>query len=97
MYHGLTQRLARQDPVWYALTAAARPDKLTTLISYPYSAKDIGSRGEPTGFLHLDLDINTYEEDGRGGNRLISSLSLDNEKADGCTVVVKGFHHYLPQ
>jgi hypothetical protein len=38
MYHGLTQQLVRQDPVWYALTAAARSDKLTTLISYPYSA-----------------------------------------------------------
>jgi hypothetical protein len=52
---------------------------------------------EPTGFLHLDLDINAYEKDRRGGNRLTSSLSLDNEEADGCTVVVKGFHNHLLQ
>jgi hypothetical protein len=62
---------------------AARPDKLSALISYAYSAKDTGSHGEPTGFLHLDLDIKAYGKDGRGGNRLTSSLSLDDEKADG--------------
>ena len=33
--------------------------------------------------------------DGRGGSRLTSSLSIDDEDAEGCTVVVKGFHRYL--
>ena len=46
MYYSLLQQLCRQDPVWYALTAAARPDRGWRLISYPYITKDTGSKGE---------------------------------------------------
>ncbi|KAI9766744.1 MAG: hypothetical protein M1840_006388 [Geoglossum simile] len=97
MYYSLVQQLARQDPVWYALTVAARPDKLWRLISYPYITKDTGTGGEATGFLHMDLDLEAFLEDGWGGSRLTSSLSLDDEDGDGCTVVVKGFHRHLAQ
>ncbi|KAI9769685.1 MAG: hypothetical protein M1840_003922 [Geoglossum simile] len=95
MYYSLVQQLARQDPVWYALTAAARPDKQWRLISYPYITKDTGAGGEATGFLHLDLDLEAYLVDRQGGSRLTSSLSIDHEDAEGCTVVVKGFHRHL--
>ncbi|KAI9775005.1 MAG: hypothetical protein M1839_001605 [Geoglossum umbratile] len=95
MYYSSIQQLARQDPVWYALTVAARPDKLWRLISYPYITKDTDAGGEATGFLHMDLDLEAFLEDGRGGSRLTGSLSLDDEDREGCTVVVKGFHHYL--
>ena len=43
----------RQLTDMYALTAAARPDGLATLINYPFSAMDTGSYGETMGFLHL--------------------------------------------
>jgi hypothetical protein len=95
MYYSLVQQLVRQDPVWYALTVAARPDKHWRLISYPYITKDTDTGGEATGFLHLDLDLEAYITDGRGGSRLTSSLSLDNEDMDGCTVVVKRFQRYI--
>jgi hypothetical protein len=81
--------------VWYALTVAARPDKLWRLISYPYVTKDTDRGGEATGFLHLDLDLQAFVEDGQGSNRLTSSLSLDDEEEDGCTVVAKGFHQHI--
>jgi hypothetical protein len=42
MYYSLVQQLAREDPVWYALTAAARPDKQWRLISYTCITKGTG-------------------------------------------------------
>jgi hypothetical protein len=95
MYYSLLQQLCRQDPVWYALTAAARPDRGWRLISYPYITKDTGSKGEATGFLHMDLNLEAFLEDGQGGNRLTSSLSIDDEDSSGCTLVVKGLHRHL--
>ena len=74
---------------------ATRPDKLWRLISYLYITKDTDGGGEATGFLHLDLDLEAYLANGQGGSRLTSSLSLDDEEADGCTVLVKGFHHHI--
>ena len=97
MYHSLVQQLVRQDPAYYALTAAARPDRGWRLVSYPYITKDTGKkgRGKPTGFLHMDLDLKAFLADGEGGSRLTSSLSIDDEDELGCTVVVKGFHRHL--
>jgi hypothetical protein len=95
MYYSLIQQLARQDPVWYALTAAARPDRGWRLVSYPYITKDTDAGGETTGFLHMDLDVSRYIADGRGGSRLSSSLSVDDEEMDGCTVVVKGMQRHI--
>ena len=95
MYYSLVQQLARQDPVWYVLTVVARPDKYWRLISYPYITKDTDANGEEMGFLHLDLNLEAFMKNGQGGNRLTSSLSLDDEEEDGCTVVAKGFHEHI--
>jgi hypothetical protein len=95
MHHSLVQQLVRQDPAYYALTAAARPDRGWRLISYPYITKDTDAGGESTGFLHMDLDLEGFLEDGRGGSRLTSSLSIDDEDMLGCTVMVKGLHRHL--
>ena len=95
MYYSLIQQLVRQDPAYYALTAAARPDRGWRLISYPYITKDTGNDGEATGFLHMDLNLEAYLRDGSGGNRLTSSVSIDDGDELGCTVVVKGFHHHV--
>ena len=90
------QQLVRQNPVWYALTAAAQPDKQWRLISYLYIIKDTDGGGEVTGFLHLDLDLEAFVEgDGQGGNQLTSSLSLDDKEKDTCTIVAKGFHQHI--
>ncbi|KAH0545339.1 hypothetical protein FGG08_000638 [Glutinoglossum americanum] len=94
MFYSIIQQTVRQDPVWYAMNAAARPDKNWRLISYPYITKDTDP-GENTGFLHLDLNTTQYVKDGSGGNLLSSSIALDDEQADGCTIGVPGFHHHI--
>src|SRR5256885_15304152 len=95
MYYSLIQQLVRQDPAYYALMAAARPDRGWRLISYPYITKDTDSSGQATGFLHMHLDLEAFLADRDGGSRLTSSLSIDDEDELGCTVVVKGFHQHL--
>jgi hypothetical protein len=96
MFFSLIQQLVRQDPVWYALAAASRLDGNWKLITYPYITKDTDS-GENTGFLHLDLNVGKFLEDGGTGGLVSSSLSLDDEDELGCTVVVKGFHRHMPE
>lgn len=92
MYHSGVQQLLYQDPVLYALTAAARPDKQWRLITYPYITKQ-ASAGESTGFVHLDLNLKRARDDELGLSRVQSSVSLDDENPKGCTLVVPGFHH----
>ena len=96
MFYGLIQQLLRQDPVWYALTAAARADRNWRLISYPYVAKDVRG-GESTAFLHLDLNVGQLVKSGKGKNAITSSVSLDEEGNEGCTVVVPGFHRHIDE
>jgi hypothetical protein len=40
MFYSANQQLVRQDPVYYALNVAARPDLNWRLVSYPYYTKD---------------------------------------------------------
>jgi len=94
MFYGLIQQLLRQDPVWYALTAAARRDRNWRLISYPYVARDVQA-GESAAFLHLDVNVGELVKSGKGINAITSSVSLDDEGTDGCTVVVPGFHRHI--
>jgi hypothetical protein len=94
MFYSLIQQLVRQDPVWYALIVAARPDHNYRLIYYPYIAKD-SDQDERTGFLHLDLNVREFITAGHGANLLSTSLSLDQEDPDTCTIVVPGFHHHI--
>ncbi|KAH0536266.1 hypothetical protein FGG08_006845 [Glutinoglossum americanum] len=97
MFYSLIQQLVRQDPVWYAIIASARPDKNWRLITYPYITKDTDAGGETTGFLHLDLNTSKFVQNNSGGNLLSSSMSLDDEESDGCTVVILSFHHHIKE
>ncbi|KAI9764398.1 MAG: hypothetical protein M1839_005900 [Geoglossum umbratile] len=94
MFYSLVQQLVRQDPVYYALIAAARPDKNTWLICYPYYVK-YQVEGESTGFAHWDINVNKFMKTGRGKNIIQGSLSLDDESEHGCTLLVPGFHRHI--
>ena len=96
MFHSLIQQVLRQDVVAYAIMVAARPDNRWRLTSYPYTAK-YSLPGTRTGFLHLDLNLQDYFKTGRGGNMLTSSVSLDDEDDDNCTLVVPGFHRHIQE
>src|SRR5271170_5619072 len=41
MYYSLGQQVMRQDPKYFAIYFALRPDQNTNLVSYPYYAKYI--------------------------------------------------------
>lgn len=97
MVYSLIQQLVRMDPVYYALNVAARPDLNWRLISVPYYTKN-ASPGESTGFQHLDMNVHRYYESKEGQiNMIQGSFSLDDEDAEGCTMVVKGFHKNIRQ
>jgi hypothetical protein len=93
MFFSLTQQMVRQDPAWYTLNAACRPNHGWRLISYPYVAKMV-SPGDKTGFAHTDVNIAKWVETKHGANQLTSSLSLDQENPTNCTVIVPGFHRH---
>lgn len=91
MYYSGIQQLMRQDPEYYRCYVALRPDHHWRLISYPYYAK-YAQPGDSTFFRHIDINITQYLEDGRGGNMIQGSVSLDNERLDMCTEILIGFN-----
>ena len=96
MNYSLIQQLVRMDPLVYALTVAARPDKNWRLISIPSYVKDT-KEGESTQFQHLDLNLKNYIKYGWGLNAIQGSISLDDENENGCTQIIKGFQQHIRQ
>lgn len=94
MFYSIGQQLMRQDPVYYAVYAALRPDKEWRLVSYPYYAK-YAVKGDATYFRHLDLNIPELLANSRGCNMIQGSVSLDNEDESNCTVILPGMQHKL--
>jgi len=94
MFYSLPQQVIRQDPGYWAMTAAARPDTNYWLISYPYYVKDT-SASENTGFAHFDINVDEFVKSGRGLNLVQGSVSVDDEMEDNCTLLVLGFHHSI--
>ncbi|RPB28763.1 hypothetical protein L211DRAFT_844844 [Terfezia boudieri ATCC MYA-4762] len=108
MFHSVIQQVIRQDPLYYMLSAAARPDANYRLISYPYYVADkragdrhvdlspalyIHSAGTQGGFSSTKSPYPTAAGMGRGGLTIQGGVAIDNETPEGgCTKVVKGFH-----
>jgi Phytanoyl-CoA dioxygenase (PhyH) len=91
MYYSGIQQLMRQDPEYYRCYVALRPDHHWRLISYPYYAK-YAQPGDSTYFRHIDINVSQYLVDGRGGNMIQGSVSLDDERPDMCTEILPGFN-----
>lgn len=89
MFYSIGQQLMRQDPMYYMLYAALRPDKQWRLVSYPYYAK-YAVKGDLTYFRHLDLNIPKLIANARGADMIQGSVSLDNEDETNCTVLIPG-------
>jgi hypothetical protein len=94
MFYSIGQQLMRQDPVYYAVYAALRPDRQWRLVSYPYYAK-FAVKGDNTYFRHLDLNIPELLANSRGCNMIQGSVSLDDEDGSSCTVILPGMQHKL--
>jgi hypothetical protein len=91
MYYSGIQQLMRQDPEYYRCYVSLRPDHHWRLISYPYYAK-YAQPGDSTFFRHIDVNVSQYLVDGRGGNMIQGSVSLDDERPDMCTEILPGFN-----
>lgn len=91
MYHSTGQQLMRQDPLYYALYAALRPDKHWRLASYPYYAK-YNKKGDWTHFRHIDINIPQALENGKGVHQIQGTLSLDDEDESRATIILAGTH-----
>jgi len=96
MWFSLIQQVVRQDPMYYCLMVAARPDRNWKLISYPYYTKDTELE-ESTGFTHLDLNLRNFVETGKGSNVVQGALALTDETDENCTVLVHRFQNHIQQ
>ena len=94
MFHSIGQQLMREDPVYYMLYAALRPDRHWRLISYPYYAK-YAQKGDSTFFRHIDLNLPDLLSNGRGSAQIQGTVSLDDETDDNCTELLPGMHRRL--
>ena len=94
MYHSLGQQAMRQDPKYFAIYCALRPDRNTNLVSYPYYAK-YAHEGDNTFFRHIDVNVKELATTGRGANMIQGSLSLDDEREDDCTMILPGMHRHI--
>ena len=56
MVYSLCQQLIRQDPQYYCLYYALRPNSQWRLISYPYYTK-FAIKGDSTAFRHININI----------------------------------------
>jgi hypothetical protein len=90
------QQVMRQDPVYYAMYVALRPDHCWRLITYPYYAK-YARPGDKTFFRHIDINVNDLVKHGRGKNLIQGSVSLDNEIYGNCTTILPGMHKHIGQ
>jgi hypothetical protein len=94
MFYSTGQQLMRQDPLYYMLYTALRPDKAWRLVTYLYYAK-FAQLGDNTYFRHLDLNIPTLLSQDRGCNMIQGSVSLDDESEESCTVIMLGMQNKL--
>ena len=93
-FYSLIQQAFRMDPGYYVINVAARPSHHWRLISYPYVAKETVI-GERTLFMHLDINLDNYFSDQMvGSDQLTSSVSIDDEDNDNCTMLVPGFMNH---
>jgi len=93
MWHSLVQQVVRQDLGLYGLNVAACADKRWRLVSLPYYTKV----EEAMGFKHIDMNIPEFLKSGRFGCVVQTAVSMDDEEADGCTIVVPGFQNHISE
>jgi hypothetical protein len=96
MFHSLIQQVMRQDPVYWMLYVALRPDKNYRLISYPYYAK-YALPGDKTFFRHIDIRVSELIAHSRGANMIQGTVSLDDEEYGQCTQILPEMHKHIEE
>jgi hypothetical protein len=94
IFHSIAQQLIRQDPTYYMLYTALRPDSAWRLVSYPYYAK-YSNPGDRTYFCHIDLNIPDLLANRRGASMIQGTVSMDEEDEKNYTFFLPGMQHKL--
>ena len=94
MIHSIGQQLIRQDPLYYMLYAALRPDSQWRLVTYPYYTK-YAVPGDNTYFRHIDVNVPALLDDDRGACMIQGSVSMDDEDDDNATVIIPGMQYKI--
>ncbi|KAK5142773.1 hypothetical protein LTR04_002116, partial [Oleoguttula sp. CCFEE 6159] len=95
-FHSLLQQAIRVDPVLYILQCCLRPDRATTLISYPYYARVTLPKHQRHS-LAVDVNLDKLFQVGQGGNMVSAQVSLTDESRKNCTFVIPGAEAKLGQ
>ena len=86
------QQILNQDPVYYALVAATSAEPWQ--ISFPYYMKAT-LLGDDIFLPHINVNLTTYIECGRGTRRIQTSYTLNQETEKNYIIVIPGFHNTL--
>lgn len=92
-YHSVLEQAIWQNPIYYALLVAARPDLNHHQLSVSYSRYMLP--GDKCQYRQIDLDVQNALDRGIGLKNIQSSVSFDQEVSEGCTAVVLGFQNHL--
>ncbi|KAL0632425.1 hypothetical protein Q9L58_008678 [Maublancomyces gigas] len=90
--HSVLEQAICQDPIYYALLVAARPDPNHHQLSVSCSRYVLS--GENCQYRQINLDVQKPLDHIRLNN-IQSSVSFDQEIPEGCTAVVLGFQNHL--
>ena len=92
--YSLYQQLIRQDPQYYRLYYALRPNSQQQLILYPYYIK-FAVKGDSIAFCHININIPSLLESGYSADIIQGSVSLDNKTKDNYMVILPSIYYYL--
>ena len=86
----------RQDPKYFAIYYALRPDRNINFISYPYYTK-YTYKGDNTFFRYIDLNIRDLAASNRSTNIIQGIVSLNNESEDNYTMILPSIYKYIKE
>jgi uncharacterized protein YcsI (UPF0317 family) len=84
----------RQNSVYYRIYVALRSDYVWRLISYSYYIKN-AQVSDNIEFRHIDQNISQLLFTERDRNMIQDSVSLDDEDAENCIVILIEMHRHL--
>ena len=84
----------RQNPLYYLIYCALRPDQNVNLVTYLYYVK-YTYKGDSTFFRYIDINVKDLIRKDRGACIIQDSVSLDDEFKDDCIVILPEMHKHI--
>jgi hypothetical protein len=84
----------RQNLVYYRIYIALRSDHVWRLINYSYYIKN-AQVSDNIEFRHIDQNISQLQFTKRDRNMIQDNVSLDDEDAENCIIILIEMHKHL--